>query len=179
MRVIAGSARGRRLIAPDGVNIRPTSDRMKEDLFNILAAHISGARFLDIFCGSGAIGIEALSRGAQSAVFVDVNSTLLMKNLTLTGFTEKATVLKNDYTSAIRELNEKHQEFDIIFMDPPYDKGFLAPAAKLISDTGLLAPTGILAAESAPDGTLPVIKDLSLYKVKRYSASVFFFFKRG
>ena len=177
MRVIAGSAGGRKLISPDGMHIRPTTDRMKENLFNILAARLSGARFLDVFCGTGAIGIEALSRGAQSAVFVDTNVSLLIRNLALTGFTEKAAVLKGDYPAAIRKLSEKHQEFDIIFMDPPYYKGLIPPAAKLISDMGLLDPQGLLAAESAPDEYMPPIDDLSLYKIKRYSTSVFFFYQ--
>jgi len=177
VRVIAGSARGRKLAAPKGMGIRPTTDRMKENLFNILAPHIPGVRFLDIFCGTGAIGIEALSRGAQSAVFVDVNSTILIKNLVLTGFIEKATVLKNDYSTAMHKLYEKHLEFDIIYMDPPYYKGLIPQAAGLIRDMGLLSPDGILAAESAPDEDLPPLNDLCLYKVKRYSTSVFFFYQ--
>ena len=179
MRVIAGSAGGRKLIAPEGMDIRPTTDRMKENLFNILMAHLSGARFLDLFSGSGAIGIEALSRGAQSAVFVDKNSThLIKKNLELAGLTERAVILKDDYASAIRKLSEKHLEFDIVYMDPPYKKGFVPPAARLISDLRLLSPKGILAAELAPDEILPPINDMSLYKVKRYSSSVFFFFQK-
>ena len=179
MRVIAGSARGRKLIAPDSFKIRPTTDRMKENLFNILAAHISGARFLDIFSGTGAIGIEALSRGAESAVFVDSFSAGLIKNnLKLSGFTARATILKNDYAAALRELNEKHMEFDIIFMDPPYNKGFAGHAAMLISEFRLLDPYGLLAVELSSDEIQPQIYDMSLYKLKRYSTSVFFFYQR-
>ena len=180
MRVIAGCARGRKLIAPDGLNIRPTTDRMKENLFNILAAHIPGARFLDVFSGTGSIGIEALSRGAESAVFVDAASAFLIRqNLSLTGLTERALVLKYDYAAALRKLNEKHMIFDIIFMDPPYNKGFVPQAAKLINELPLLSRQGLLVVEtSATDEILPHINYMSLYKVKRYSTSVFFFFQR-
>ena len=178
MRVIAGSARGRKLITPDGMDIRPTTDRMRENLFNILAARIPGARFLDVFSGTGAIGIEALSRGSQSAAFVDTDGTLLIKNLKLTGFTEKAIILKNDYVSAIRQLSEKHLEFDIVFLDPPYHRGLVPLAAGLISDMGLLSPEGLLAAELAPDEALPPIRNLTIYKVNRYSTCVFFFLQK-
>ena len=179
MRVIAGSAKGRKLISPDGTGIRPTSDRMKEDLFNILAAHISGARFLDVFSGTGAIGIEALSRGADSAVFVDAASApLINRNLALTGFTARAMVLKCDYAAALRKLNEKQMEFDFIFIDPPYNQGFVLQAAKLISDSHLLDPNGFFIAESASNEVLPPICNMSLYKVKRYSTSMFFFYQK-
>jgi len=152
---------------------------MKENLFNILAANIPDARFLDMFCGTGAIGIEALSRGSQSAAFVDTDSTLLIRNLELTGFMEKATILECDYAAAIYRLSEKHREFDIVFMDPPYNKGLIPPAAKLISKTGLLSPQGLLAAELAPDEYLPPLEALSLYKIKRYGTCVFCFFQKG
>jgi len=161
------------------MGVRPTAGRMKEDLFNILAARVPGARFLDVFSGSGAIGIEALSRGAQSAVFVDKDCALLDKNLALTGFTAQATVIKDDFTAAMSKMSEKHLEFDLIFMDPPYYKGLVPPAAQLISRLGLLGPGGVLAAELASDEAQPLIDDLSLYKVKRYSSSVFFFYQRG
>jgi 16S rRNA (guanine(966)-N(2))-methyltransferase RsmD len=151
---------------------------MKENLFNVLAGCVAGARFLDIFSGTGAIGIEALSRGAESAVFVDVSSTFLIKkNLDRAGFTGRATVLKRDFSSALRELNEKHMEFDIIFMDPPYGKGYVPPATKLISELRLLNPQGVLAAEMAPGEAPPLINDMALYKAKRYSTSVFFFYQ--
>ena len=179
MRVIAGSEKGRKLVAPDGKDIRPTSDRMKEDLFNILAARLSGARFLDLFSGTGAIGIEALSRGADSAVFVDAASVLLIKkNLALTGFTARAMVLKYDYAAALRKLNEKHMEFDLIFLDPPYKQNFIIKAVKLINDLRLLSPKGLLIAESATDDIIPPICNMCLYKVKRYSSSMFFFYQK-
>ena len=178
MRVIAGSARGRKLAAPDGMSVRPTADRMKENLFNILAPYIPGARFLDLFSGSGAIGIEALSRGAESAVFVDKDCALLIQNLASTGFTEKAAVIKDDFAAAITRLREKRLEFDVIFMDPPYYKGLVPPAAKLIMDYGLLCANGVLAAELAPDEERPPIRDLFLYKVKRYASSAFYFYRR-
>ena len=179
MRVIAGSAKRMKLITPNGKDIRPTTDRMKEDLFNILAAQLSGARFLDVFSGTGAIGIEALSRGADSAVFIDAVSALLIKeNLTHTGFSTRAMVLKYDYAAALRKLNEKHLEFDIIFIDPPYNQGYVGRAIKIINDLHLLDSEGLLIAESATDETFPPICNLSLYKVKRYSTSMFFFYEK-
>jgi len=178
VRVIAGFARGRKLTALKGLDIRPTTDRMKENLFNILAARILGARFLDIFSGTGAIGIEALSRGAESAVFVDAFSAFLIKqNLSLTGLTERAIVLNNDYAAALRKLNEKHMIFDIAFMDPPYNKGFVPQAAALIIELRLLGPQGLLVVESATTEK-PQIYNMSLYKVKRYNTTAFFFYQK-
>jgi len=177
VRVIAGSARGRKLTAPGGMNIRPTADRMKEDLFNILAGYIPGARFLDLFSGSGAIGVEALSRGAESAVFVDKDCALLTKNLALAGFADKAEVIKGDFAAAIAKMSG--ERFDVIFMDPPYYKGLVPRAIGLIADYGLLAAGGALAAEMASDEEPPAANDLFIYKVKRYAASAFYFFRRG
>lgn len=124
MRVIAGTARSLRLKTPMGQDTRPTTDRIKETLFNIIQGEIPGCVFIDLFAGSGGIGIEALSRGAKYAYFADNGreaAACIQENLSFTKFTEKATLLKQDVFSALSAIHEK--EADIIFMDPPYLSG--------------------------------------------------------
>lgn len=122
MRVIAGVARSMPLKAPEGLETRPTTDRIKETLFNMLQGDIQGCVFVDLFSGSGAIGIEALSRGARKAYFIDnspKSNICIQQNLTFTKLSDNAIVLKQDAASALTNIYEK--EVDIIFMDPPYD----------------------------------------------------------
>ncbi len=121
MRVIAGTARRLRLVTPEGNDTRPTQDRIKETLFNMIQNQVPGAVFIDLFAGSGGIGIEALSRGAVRAVFVENNVNAykcILENLKTTHFEEQATVLKQDVVLGLRSIKEK--EADIIFIDPPY-----------------------------------------------------------
>ena len=123
MRVIAGTRRSMPLKAPVGMDTRPTQDRTKETLFNVLQNEIPGAEFLDLFAGSGAIGIEALSRGAAKAVFVDNSKEALScirQNLEKTHLADMAIVIGQDCAGAIHALDAKKMHFDIIFMDPPY-----------------------------------------------------------
>ena len=121
MRVIAGTARSLPLRCPNGMNTRPTSDRIKETLFNMLQTNIPGSVFMDIFSGSGGIGIEALSRGAKKAYFIENDHAAIdciQHNLQFTKFTDEAVLLKQDAVSALNNIYEK--EIDIVFMDPPY-----------------------------------------------------------
>ncbi|MCR4757052.1 MAG: 16S rRNA (guanine(966)-N(2))-methyltransferase RsmD [Butyrivibrio sp.] len=121
MRVIAGTARRLRLVTPEGNDTRPTQDRIKETLFNMIQNQVPGAVFIDLFAGSGGIGIEALSRGAVRAVFVENNVNAykcILENLKTTHFEEQATVLKQDVVLGLRSIKEK--EADIVFVDPPY-----------------------------------------------------------
>ena len=156
MRVITGTARGRKLLTPDGTDIvRPTSEKVKEAIFSAIQFDIEGRRVLDLFAGSGQLGIEALSRGAASAVFVDSSSTSLgvvKKNLEATGLLEYASVISGDYSSYLLRCN---QQFDIVFLDPPYKSGFLLDAltkiAPQLSDYGFVFcehPTGALMPET-------------------------------
>lgn len=156
MRVITGTARGRKLITPSGTDIvRPTSEKVKEAIFSAIQFDIEGRRVLDLFAGSGQLGIEALSRGAASAVFVDSSSTSLgvvKKNLEATGLSAAATVISGDYSSFLLRCNDT---FDIVFLDPPYNSGFLADAlgkvTKLLSDYGFVFcehPTGAVLPET-------------------------------
>jgi len=124
MRVIAGTARSLPLVAPEGDGTRPTTDRIKETLFNILNFQLPGCRFLDLFAGSGGIGIEALSRGASRAVFVDNNKKAvdcIRRNLTFTRLADRGEILSQDVLAALGILERREKEsFDIIFLDPPY-----------------------------------------------------------
>ena len=124
MRVIAGSARGTRLHAPPGRTVRPTTDRARETLFNVLGDAVEGARCLDLFAGSGALGIEALSRGAEHCTFVDRHPGALQAlrdNLARTHLGRRATVLGATWQSAIGRLQRHGQAFDLVFLDPPWD----------------------------------------------------------
>lgn len=121
MRVVAGRARSLRLKTPEGMEVRPTTDRIKETLFNMIQMEVPGSIFIDLFSGSGGIGIEALSRGASHAYFVDNSmeaAACIRENLSFTKLSDNATLLRLDVLSALRQINEK--EADIIFMDPPY-----------------------------------------------------------
>lgn len=127
MRVIAGSARRRNLVCPSGNQTRPTTDRIKETLFNIIQQEIPDCRFLDLFSGSGGIGIEALSRGAREAVFVEKGReavACIKTNIKNTGLEDKSRIMAMDVMQALRRLEQLGTPFDIVFLDPPYEKGF-------------------------------------------------------
>ncbi len=140
MRVIAGKARRLQLKTIEGMNTRPTTDRIKETLFNMISFDIEGSYFLDLFSGSGAIGIEALSRGAKEAVFVENNKKALAcikDNLQHTKLAEDAVVIGRDVQTAISQLDVRGQKFDFIFMDPPYGKLFEKEVIFALADTNL------------------------------------------
>jgi len=150
MRIIAGTVRRTNLIAPKGLNTRPTSDMAKEGLFNILSAKIYGACFLDLFCGSGAIGLEALSRGAKEAVFIENTKTAIAavsQNLKKTKL-QNAQILEMPAEKAISKLAANGRMFDIIFMDPPYDTMLITQTLIQLAEANLLAKMGIIIAET-------------------------------
>ncbi len=151
MRVITGSARGRRLKELEGMETRPTTDRVKEGLFNILQCDIEGRRVLDLFAGTGQLGIECLSRGAALAVFVDRRADavkLVRENLAVTGLRDRARVMQGDSLEYLRSSREK---FDLVFLDPPYQAGLLEPALEMIAGFDILNPHGIIVAEHPAD----------------------------
>lgn len=159
MRVIAGTAGGRHLVAPHGRTTRPTSDRVKEALFSILTSLdcLADARVLDLFAGSGALGIEALSRGARHAVFVEKDRTALAaltKNLAATGLSARSTVLSVDVELALKRLQQDKAYFDLVLLDPPYQSD-LYTRTITFTGTHLLAPDGLLVAEAAKRVSLP------------------------
>ena len=141
MRVIAGIARSIPLVAPQGRDTRPTTDRIKETLFNILQNDLADARVLDIFAGSGALGIEALSRGAGSAVFIDNSrqaADCITANLKKTRLFDKATVLQSEALSGIERLKSKGEVFDLVFMDPPYGLKLWLPVLCALKDSPII-----------------------------------------
>ena len=155
MRVITGKARGIQLKTPDGLLTRPTADRVKEALFSIIRFDVPGARVLDLFGGTGQLGIEALSQGAEHAVFTDARQEackLIEENLRRTKLTAEARVVRCDY---LEYLNRCRETFDIIFLDPPYAEVFLETALKRITEIDILQPGGIIAAERPLGKELP------------------------
>lgn len=165
MRVITGSARGRKLVTPEGLETRPTSDMAKEALFSIIQFEVEGAVVLDLFAGSGQLGIEALSRGARSATFVDTSreaQKAISCNLEHTGFKSSAKTVMADAVSFLRSTKEI---FDIALLDPPYNMGLIEEVLPLVSEK--MAPGGIIICETQRDETLPDLAG-SYKKVKEY-----------
>ena len=155
MRVIAGEARSLPLKTVPSMAVRPTTDRTKETLFIILMPRIERCRFLDLYAGSGAIAIEAVSRGAKHAVLVDHSrdaQKCIMENLAFTKFTDRAELVKGDVISALHKL-EGGEPFDIIFMDPPYNKGYITDALPLIEP--YVAKDGVIVCECSREEDLP------------------------
>ena len=155
MRVITGKARGIQLKTPDGMLTRPTADRVKEALFSIINFDIPGAKVLDLFGGTGQLGIEALSRGASSAVFVDAREEsckLIRENLKRTKLESDAKVIRSDYLDYLSRCRE---QYNIIFLDPPYAEVFLENAIKRITEIDILQSDGIIVAERPLGKDLP------------------------
>lgn len=152
MRVIAGTCRGKKLTAPPGVTTRPTSDRVKEALFSILSSRIdfAGIRVLDICAGTGSLGIEALSRGAESCCFIESNQSIkpiLDKNLQVTCFQSRSELVSMDAVKALHIIAGRGQRFDLAFFDPPYDAGLYQLVLETVGSAALLNPGSILVAE--------------------------------
>ena len=165
MRVITGSARGRRLGELKGMETRPTTDKVKESIFNCIQFDVEDARVLDLFAGTGQLGIEALSRGAKSALFVDKRADavkLVRENLALCHLEENAQVICGDSLAA---LGTQSGRFDIIFLDPPYADDLLERAVAHIARFDILAPDGIMIAESPAEKELPKLS--APYRVAR------------
>ena len=155
MRVITGKARGIQLKTPEGMLTRPTADRVKEALFSIINFDVPGAKVLDLFGGTGQLGIEALSRGADSAVFVDAREEscrLIRENLKRTKLEKDAKVIRSDY---LDYLNRCREQYDIIFLDPPYAEVFLENAIKRITEIDILQSDGIIVTERPLGKELP------------------------
>ncbi len=177
MRVIAGTARSLRLKTPAGMDTRPTTDRIKETLFNMLQPYLPGAVFVDLYSGSGGIGIEALSRGARHAYFVDNNRnavSCITENLRFTGFTDKATVLRQDVLSALPGIHEK--EADVIFMDPPYhseSERQALQALQALRGLPYVTVNTLVVIEAAMDTDFSYLGDVGFHieKEKRYKTN--------
>jgi 16S rRNA (guanine(966)-N(2))-methyltransferase RsmD len=163
LRIISGTAKGRKLHTPSNSRIRPTSDRAKEALFNILASHcgtLAGFRILDIFAGTGNLGIEALSRGASQVVFIDNHNesvALIKKNLVLTGFNKNANIINLEALSALNSLEKSSLSFQIIFLDPPYQVGLTEKILKHLSSSSLIDSNSIIVAEFSVKEKIPLV----------------------
>ena len=168
MRVIAGKHRSRPLFAPKNNDIRPTTDMIKESIFNIIQNDVIGSKFLDLFAGSGSIGIEAISRGAEKVVFADSNKesiNLIKKNLQM--LKEDSTIIFGSYDYALSRL--KNSEFDIIFLDPPYEFTNIADILCKIKENNVLAEGGIVIYESLYDKNFDKNVDgYNIIKSKKY-----------
>ena len=179
MRVISGKARGIVLKTPDGMQTRPTADRVKEALFSILQFDLPGKRILDLFGGTGQLGIEAISRGAKSAVFVDSGDApckLIKENLRRAKMEGEGRVVRADYLTYLSGCREK---FDIIFLDPPYAEVFLENAIKKISEIDILESGGIIVAEHPVEKPLLLeIDGFSRSKDYKYGKAVLTLFRK-
>lgn len=180
MRVITGKARGVNLKTPEGFQTRPTTDRVKEALFSVIQFDIPAASVLDLFGGTGQLGIEALSRGAKHAVFVDESEKacqLIRENLRRTKLEKEASVVRSDYLAYLGRCREK---FDIIFLDPPYAEVFLENALKMITEIDILQSGGIIVTERPLDKELPYEFDgFVRSKDYKYGKTLITLYRRG
>ena len=151
MRIISGKARGTKLYTLDGENTRPTLDRVKEPLFNILNFKLNDSVVLDLFAGSGALGLESISRGARKAVFGEYNLSairIIQKNIEKTKFENESLIIKGDFEKVLKTLNETNTKFDIVFLDPPYKTDLVYKALKCILNMKLLNDNSIMVIET-------------------------------
>ena len=158
MRVISGTARGRKLKELQGMDTRPTTDKVKESIFNIIQFELEGRRVLDLFGGTGQLGIEALSRGAQRCTFVDQRreaAALIRVNVKLVGFEDRSRVVQGEALSFLGACREK---FDVIFLDPPYQSGLLEKCVNDICKFDILGEYGIIVCESPVEWSLPPLE---------------------
>lgn len=177
MRIIAGKAGGLRLKSLNGRDVRPTLDRVKESMFNIIAFYLVDAEVLDLFAGFGNLGIEALSRGAMSADFVEINKShlnIIEENLKKAKLFESAELHRNDVYSYLKNCSKK---FDLIFMDPPYEKEMTKEAVELILANDLLKEGGLIISEKSANEESKDFKGLEIIKSKKYGNSLLTIYK--
>lgn len=180
MRIISGDHKGRRLFSIRGMATRPTSDRVREALFNILGTKPDGAQVLDLYAGTGALGIEALSRGANHAVFVDRSGqalTILRKNIAQCNLGESSRILQWDITKNLNCLKPYPQTFDLVFMDPPYHKHFVPLSLSHLSTSQCLKTTAMVVAEHETGETLEATSSgFQLERTRHYGQTTLSFF---
>lgn len=185
MRIISGSARGTKLYTLEGELTRPTLDRVKESLFSIIQGNLPNAKVLDLFAGSGALALEAISRGANRAILCDSSrkaAAIVNLNIDKTKLADQTTLWNLDYKNALKKAFGENLKFDIIFLDPPYGKGYLANSIKQIVEFDLLSDDGIMIAETDVNKDIEDIKeiDCNIYDERQYGrVKLIFINKRG
>ncbi len=179
MRIITGSAKGTKLKAPAGLTTRPTADRVKESVFNILGDIVDDARVLDIFAGTGHLGLEALSRGAKSAVFVDHGQEsieIIKENAQRTKLIALTEINKSDVLRALDRFHQSEKVFDLLFCDPPYQKGLVQAVLEKLDKQAIMADRGIVVIEhSRHEGIADEWENLQLKRTERYGATLISF----
>lgn len=182
MRIIGGKYKGRKLNFPKSHRVRPTQDRVREALFNVLAPHIFGVNVLELFAGSGAFGIEAISRGAGSVTFVENSLTcvkIIRENLGNLGIEDKAKILRMDVDRAISKLSKKGDRFDIVFLDPPYYKGLSKKTLINLDRYDILSHNNVIIAEHSRKELLPDnINNIFIYKQKKFGNKAISFYRK-
>lgn len=179
MRVITGLAKGRRLLAPKSKEIRPALDQVKEAIFNILF-DVGNLSVLDLFAGTGSMGIEAISRGATHATFVDdflPSIQLIKKNLLRCGFSDQVKIIKSPVRAAIRRLTKQGKTFDIIFVDPPYQKNLVNQTLEALAQSTIVTPSSIIIVEHHPKEPILPIEGLDVTDNRRYGQTLITFLK--
>ena len=180
MRIIAGTAKGMRLKAPKGMNTRPTTDRVKESVFGILANDLIDAEVLDLFAGTGNLGLEALSRGAATAVFIDKQAQsikVMMENAILTNLAGNAVICREDVMQALRRFQNNGKSFDLVFCDPPYNLGLMPKVLQFLDESRILRDGGILVMEHSRHEKLPAeLKRIVAYRSESYGETDVSFF---
>ncbi len=178
MRITSGRLRGLRLKTPKGADIRPMMDRVRKALFDVLGERVKGARVLDLFCGTGALGIEALSRGAQEVVFVDQSPkalALVKENLRRAKIEEGVQIKRLTLPRELSRLKEEGP-FDLVFVTPPYGRGLAAKTLPFLSE--LISPGGVVVVEERAEEEVPYPQGLKPFKEKIYGATRLLFFFR-
>lgn len=184
MRIITGTARGMKLKTPKGMETRPTADRIKESLFNILGGRVYGTQVLDAFAGTGNLGLEALSRGAEHAVFIDrATAALVKENAEHTHLAEKAEIFRGDAPVILGRLAREGRSFDLVFCDPPYRKGLWEKVLTALDTMPLLSEKAVVVVEHGRDeNELPVLSRLECVRNETYGRTTqlsFFQLKDG
>ncbi|MBF0209906.1 MAG: 16S rRNA (guanine(966)-N(2))-methyltransferase RsmD [Desulfamplus sp.] len=188
MRIISGTCRGRKLATLKGMSIRPTSDRVRESIFNIIGQKINGVYVLDLFAGTGAFGIESLSRGAKMALFVDIAKTscsVIRQNIDLCRFSDKSAVLQADALKfslpeklLLKQFKGATKKFDLIFVDPPYEMGFVEKVLTSQELSNLVSQDSLLILEHSIKEKIPDnLQMVDIYDQRQYGKTLISFFK--
>lgn len=182
MRIISGAYGGRRLESLPGKNTRPTGDKLKETMFNIIGPYFKGGKVLDLYAGSGALGIEAVSRGMNEAILVDSNRTairVIKENIKMTKEEHKFEALSSSSDAALSVLANRHEKFNLIFLDPPYDKQSIEEDIKQLIKQDLLDEIALVVCEVASDVILPEkIEDIPLWDERRFGKTKLYIYQK-